>query len=120
MTDLISEKDFQRTVLDLLHALKYKTYHPFLSIASDPGFPDIVATRGVDDDWPFEEETRWIDDEPFIPEHTGGRILFIELKTEKGQPTFEQWNWLRILQAMGYDAYLERPSDFEEMAVILR
>jgi len=112
MTDLISEKDFQRTVLDLLHTLKYKTHHPFLSIASASGFPDIVATRGVDDDWPFGEY------DGLHP--IGLRLVFLELKTERGQPTFEQWNWLRVLQAMGYEAFIIRPSDFDSIVEILR
>jgi len=119
MTDLISEKEFQRTVLDLLHTLKYKTHHPFLSIASASGFPDIVATRGVDEDWPFSmgnEKPRYV----WQYDRRDTRLVFLELKTERGQPTFEQWNWLRVLQAMGHEAFLIKPSDFDSIAEILR
>lgn len=73
------------------------SYHTYDSRRSPYGFPDVVLTK--------------------VP-----RVVFAELKTETGQPTFEQWFWLWTLQQCpGVEAYLWRPSDMAsgEIARIL-
>ena len=49
-------------------------------------------------------------------------MIFAELKSDSGQPTVDQWVWLYILQSIGspVEAYLWRPSDFDEIAEVLR
>ena len=39
--------------------------------------------------------------------------IFAELKSETGQPTPEQYEWLEALAEAGQEVYLWRPSDSE-------
>ena len=114
--DLITEKDWDKIVVGLYTLLGYEVLdHPFLSLKSPSGWPDRTIYRGVDENWPFLQSM--YQDIPLTGET---RLIFLELKKESGQPTFNQWNCLRILQGMGYEAYIIRPSDFEWLAEILR
>lgn len=46
--------------------------------------------------------------------HPGiGRILFRELKSDKGNPTPEQTEWLTVLRTSGLDACVWRPGDWD-------
>ena len=58
------------------------------------GFPDLVLVR-------------W-------------RVIYAELKSEKGVIEVEQVKWLDALDRSGMRAYLWRPSDIEEITRILR
>jgi hypothetical protein len=93
----ITEKVWGSQVKDLtkvLHCEKY--YHPFLSTWSEEGFPDCTIIK--------------------IP-----RLIFAELKSEKGKLTPAQEEWLELLkQCKTIEAYCWRPSQFEEIAEILR
>ena len=60
-------------------------YHTFRSQHSPSGFPDYVLVRE--------------------------RVVFAELKTEKGKPTPFQTEWLDGLRSAGAEVYLWRPSD---------
>lgn len=68
-------------------------YHTLRSKGSTSGFPDRVIVRE--------------------------RVLFAELKTEKGKPTDAQVEWLTMLAAAGAEVYLWRPSDLDEIGRIL-
>jgi len=100
----ITEKEFESQVKEL--AIKYygwTYYHTWRSYHSPSGFPDCVLVR--------------IDPEP--------RLIFSELKTDNlktSQPSFDQWLWLSMLQQLPapVECYLWRPSDFDEIAEILR
>ncbi len=61
-----------------------------------PGFPDILAAK-------LEAQ----------------RIIFAELKGEKGKPTSWQIEWLDLLAYCHQEVYLWRPSDLEEIQSIL-
>ena len=49
-----------------------------------------------------------------------GRILFIELKSEKGQLSPEQEEWARTITAAGGEWYCWRPSKWQEVEVALK
>ncbi len=69
------------------------TYHTLRSKGSQSGFPDRVLVRE--------------------------RVIFAELKREKGVVTDAQRDWLDGLAAAGAEVYLWRPSDLDEIARIL-
>lgn len=95
----ITEKAFESQVKDLakiLHCDKY--YHPFLSKWSERGFPDCTIIK--------------------VP-----RLIFAELKSEKGVLTPAQAEWLELLrQCKTVEAHLWRDGDdiLDEIAEILR
>jgi hypothetical protein len=83
------EKEWQRQVVQLAKTLGYRTYHTFDSRRSTHGFPDLVLVRD--------------------------RVIYLELKREKGRLTEEQKGWLRALRAAGAEAYVARPRDLEAL-----
>lgn len=84
-------EDEEQAVIDLARALGWLVYHTFDSRHSAAGFPDLVLARG-------------------------GRLLFVELKSEKGTLKADQLLWLDALNAVR-TAQLEHVSagrfDFE-------
>ena len=92
----ITEKEFQRQVLDLARILGWRGYHPMLSKWSERGWPDLTLIRPP-------------------------RLVFAELKRENGKTTEHQDDWLRLLATVpGIEVYLWRPSDLEDIAEVLR
>ena len=91
-----TEKAFESQVKDLAKLFGFKYYHTWRSFHSPAGFPDCVLIKPP-------------------------RIIYAELKSEKGQPTSEQYEWLTLLaECPQNEVFLWRPSDFEEIAEILR
>jgi hypothetical protein len=99
-----SEKDFQKAVTDALNALGWRWYHSRpahtskgwrTALSGDAGYPDITAVRR-------------------------DRILFIELKAEKGRLSEEQGAWLADLGAAGAEVFCWRPSDWPAIEETLR
>ena len=90
----ITEKQFEAQVRQMAKMFGWLYYHTFLSKWSSAGFPDCVFVRE--------------------------RVIYAELKSETGQPTPEQYEWLEALADAGQEVYLWRPSDFDEVARILR
>lgn len=91
----ITEPEFQGQVLQHAWGLGWRLqYHTYSSRRSSWGWPDLVLVRD-------------------------GRILFVELKTEKSQPTAEQCEWLEALAGCGVEVYLWRPSDEDERNRVL-
>ncbi len=68
-------------------------YHTLRSKGSQSGFPDRVLVRE--------------------------RVIFAELKREKGVLTPAQIEWLNGLARAGAEVYVWRPSDLDEIAQIL-
>lgn len=93
--DLISEKDFQATVIALAQAFKWKSYHTHDSRRSTAGFPDLVLARD--------------------------RLIVAELKTQKGKVTSEQEGWLAAFRRLPFvEVYVWRPSDRDLIEEVLR
>jgi hypothetical protein len=92
----ITEKEWQAQVLELAQLLGWEHYHPYLSIRSARGFPDLVLVRPP-------------------------RILLVELKSEKGKLTPAQSRWLELLgRCPGVEVHTWRPSDWDAVTEILR
>lgn len=90
----ILERDWQKQVVQLARQFGWTlTYHTFDSRRSTHGFPDLVIVRD--------------------------RVVFLELKREKGHLTDEQKTWLRQLRAAGEHAYIARPRDLSALAHVL-
>lgn len=75
----LSEKLFQRQVLELAKIMGWRVYHPFLSKWSERGFPDLTMVRARD-----------------------RRLLFAELKAEAGRLTPAQVEWQELLAAVAW------------------
>lgn len=90
----MSEKQFQQQVVDMARALGWMAYHTHDSRRSQPGFPDLVLVRE--------------------------RVVYAELKTETGKPTFEQTSWIEALKSAGAEVYLWRPSDSDSIENCLK
>lgn len=89
------ESEFQATVVELATWLRWRMYHTHDSRRSHAGFPDLVLVRAP-------------------------RVIFAELKSEKGIVRPEQRNWLGTLQACpGVETYLWRPSDMGTIEEVL-
>lgn len=98
----ITEKVFTAQVIGQAKMLGYAAYHTWLSARSAPGFPDLVLIR------------------PVSPRGTrAGRVVFAELKNEKGTLRPHQEAWLEILRQAGAEVYVWRPADFQELVLIL-
>lgn len=92
----VSEKEFMANVVELATLLGWRSYHTHDSRRSAPGFPDCVFVRDA-------------------------RLLFAELKTERGRLTLPQRSWLAALrQCRGAEVYEWRPSDWLKIEAVLR
>lgn len=58
------------------------------------GFPDFVMVRGY-------------------------RVLFVEVKGDRGDVSDEQREWMRLLEFAGQRVYLWTPADMEEAVAVL-
>ena len=81
-------------VIPLAKALGWRHYFTYRSTYSPAGFPDMVFVRGE-------------------------RLIFAELKMEKGKPTLQQLEWLadlrtvaRAIQTGNIEVHLWRPADW--------
>jgi hypothetical protein len=93
----VTERDLREQVRDLCALFGYKMYFSWTSIHSPRGFPDLVLAN---------------------PEQK--RVIFAELKSEKGKLTEYQREWLETLEASGQEVYVWRPGDIEAIVEILR
>lgn len=76
----VPEAKFQAQVKQLMEVTRWRTYHTWLSLNSEPGFPDIVAVRN-------------------------NRILFAELKRYGEELTPAQQYWKLALEHAGAEFY---------------
>lgn len=96
----ITEKDWQRTVVDTAEAFGWRVYHTFDSRRSASGFPDLVMVRR-------------------------GRLIFAELKSARGRISMEQCVWMMALQTVAHnaevvEAHVWRPRDWPLVEETLR
>lgn len=94
---VMTERDLREQVRELCKLFGWKMHFNWLSIHSPRGFPDL-----------------------FLANVEQKRVIVAELKTEKGKVTPEQEEWLAVLRACGIEAYVWRPSQFEEILARLR
>ena len=91
-----TEKQWQRTVTDLLDTFGWKWFHPFDVRRSREGWPDLFACKD-------------------------GKALALELKTQTGKVRPEQFLWIAELDAIpGITARILRPSDWDELERLVR
>lgn len=96
----ITEKAFQANVVRFATLSGWTVYHTYDSRRSAAGFPDLVMVRG-------------------------SRLVFAELKTERGRVSVAQSIWLRALQVvMGktggiVSVYVWRPRDWGDIEDVL-
>ena len=83
------EKDLQKSVLELAHLRGWRTYHTYDARRSTPGFPDLSMVRGK-------------------------RLIFAELKREKGRLTAAQTEWIEALRQTVCEVYVWRPADWQD------
>ncbi len=92
----ITEHEFLRQLSELARLYRWRVYHPWLSIRSERGWPDLALCRPP-------------------------RLILAELKSERGKATPPQEEWLALLAACpGVEVYLWRPSDFDTITSVLR
>ena len=90
-----NEKHFQGSIVSAARQLGWRAYHTYDSRRSAPGFPDLVLVRGR-------------------------RIVYAELKSERGVMSAAQYQWLRDLVCAGQDVFLWRPSDWDAILAELQ
>jgi hypothetical protein len=94
--NIMTERELQAGIIAAAREFGHLVYHTYDSRRSHPGFPDLT-----------------------IP--LGPRLIFAELKTEKGKLTTEQAQWLKALSnCKVIETYLWRPSDLDDIYNILR
>jgi hypothetical protein len=94
-TVALNEKQFQAQVVELAGVLRWATYHPWLSVHSPRGWPDLALCRPP-------------------------RLVLAELKSEKGKVTPAQDQWLELLgRCPGVEVYVWRPSDWDAVVECL-
>ena len=95
------EADWQATVVAAARYLGWLVWHPYDARRSAAGYPDLTLVR---------------------PGGNGtARLVFLELKTERGRVRPEQQVWLDALsQVPGVVAMVARPSQWDEVLEVLR
>jgi hypothetical protein len=92
----MTKREWTRLVKDTADQFGWERYHTHRSDFSPAGYPDETLCRPP-------------------------RLVFAELKSDKGKVSPAQLHWLDLLaQVPGVEAYLWRPADFDHMVRILR
>jgi hypothetical protein len=101
----VIEKDFQKLVINLAQGSGWLVHHALPSMnkrgvwatheLGDHGFPDLVLA------------------------HPAGRVIFAELKSDKGKVSPLQSRWITALQ-QGAVVHVWRPADLDWIAQYLR
>lgn len=90
-----TEREWQRHVVSLAQLQAWAPYHTHDSRRSQRGFPDLVLVRPP-------------------------RVIFSELKTNKGRVRPEQKWWRSLLEGCpGVEYYLWRPSEESQVREVL-
>ena len=104
----LTEEEFQRMVIEVAHAYKWVVAH-FRKARTLRGWVTPVQADGKG--WP---------DLVLVKQ---SRIIFAELKSEKGKLTPEQQVWIDLLSNVGdkdVQVYIWRPSQWEQLVEILK
>lgn len=81
-----SERSWQGRVLERARQGRWRAYHTRYSIGSQAGFPDLVLVKP-------------------------GRLIFAELKSDKGSLSPKQLEWVTLLLEAGQEVHVWRPQD---------
>lgn len=94
---MTTERELREQVRDLCKVFGWRFYFTWTSIHSPRGMPDLILCRPP-------------------------RLIFAELKSDKGKITSHQQEWLDLLGECGgnVECYIVRPSDIEKFVGILR
>lgn len=84
----MTEAELQKAILDAARQFGWLVYHTHDSRRSQAGFPDLVMVKG-------------------------SRIIFAELKAEKGRLSPAQLTWINALQNTYAEVYVWRPESLE-------
>jgi hypothetical protein len=90
----ITERELQAAIVQAAGLGGWLCYHTHDSRRSAAGYPDITLVRG-------------------------SKLIFAELKSDRGRLTAEQRAWLGALRSAGADARVVRPSDLEDVVIML-
>ena len=93
---VVTEKDLREQIRTLCKLYGWMMYFSWTSIHSPKGFPDLVLVN---------------------PDKC--RVIYVELKTEKGKVSNHQQYWLHALWKCKQEVYIWRPDDIEDIARIL-
>lgn len=89
--DFITEKELQQAVLDMAKATGWLVYHSYDSRMDEAGFPDLVLIKPP-------------------------RVLFVELKAQKGKLSREQVEFgFALNRCCEVEYNLWRPGDWQEI-----
>lgn len=114
----ITEKAWQKMVIDMAHIAGWKVAHfrPGMTSRIGKDSKPVWVTPVQGDGKGFVDcvlvhPERRILDKP--------RLLFVELKSETGNLSKEQEDWVIWLRSAGQKVYVWRPSDFDEAKRVL-
>ena len=91
----MSEKEFQRMVIRLANMRGWLAYHTYDSRRCVAGYPDLTLLRPP-------------------------RLIFAELKTDKGRLRPEQEIWLERLKGTSAEVVIWRPKQWKEIEEMLK
>jgi len=100
----MTEAEFLAQVLDLARLLGWRTLH-LRPARTARGWRTAVAGEG-----------KGFFDLILVRE----RVVFVELKSEKGRLTIEQQGWLEAMKKAGQEVYIWRPSTWSEIVNVLK
>ena len=91
----ISETELREQIRDLCKYTGWKFYFTWNSYHSPKGLPDLILRKKP-------------------------RLIFAELKSEKGELSDAQLDWYFDLKESGFEVYIWRPSMFNQIVEILQ
>lgn len=90
----MSEKAWLAWVIDTADKFGWAAYHPWLSLHSQQGWPDLALCRPP-------------------------RLILAELKSDTGKVTPTQAQWMFLLAQCPVEVYTWRPAEWKEVAQVL-
>jgi hypothetical protein len=93
LTRRMSERELMANIIELAGYLGFYCFHPWSSLHSAAGWPDLTLCRPASGERP-------------------GRLVVAELKSEYGKLSRAQERWLYALTSVGVECRLWRPSDW--------
>lgn len=98
----LTEAEFQQQVIDLAHALGWRHNHTRRTVGRGHRWTTATSVIG----WP--DLTLWSERQQ--------RLIFAELKTDRGRVTDDQAAVLASLERAGQEVHVWRPTDLDQIA----